>query len=115
MAVSRVGKLKNSITIQSLSQGADGYGGFSAASYTDVITAFAKITPKSGTQIFNDKSGRQVENPHTHEFMIRYRSGITTAQRIKFGSRLFDIIQINDENDNNNYITIKAKENVGIA
>ena len=115
MAVSRVGKLKNPITIQSLSQGADGYGGFSAASYTDVITAFAKRTPKSGTQIFSDKSGRQVENPHTHEFMIRYRSGITTAQRIKFGSRLFDIIQINDENDNNNYITIKAKENVGIA
>ena len=58
MSVSRVGKLKNSITIQSLSQGADGYGGYASPSY---------------------------------------------------------IIQINDENDNNNYITIKTKENVGIA
>ena len=115
MSVSRVGKLKNSITIQSLSQGADGYGGYASPSYTTVITAFAKITPKSGTQVFSDKTGRQVENPHTHEFLIRYRSGLSTAQRILFGSRTFDIIQINDENDNNNYITIKTKENVSIA
>jgi len=70
MSVSRVGKLKNSITIQSLSQGADGYGGYASPSYTTVITAFAKITPKSGSQVFSDKTGRQVENPHTHEFLI---------------------------------------------
>jgi len=46
MSVSRVGKLKNSITIQSLSQGADGYDGYASPSYTTVITAFAKITPR---------------------------------------------------------------------
>ena len=84
-------------------------------SQTNFWIWFAKITPKSGTQVFSDKTGRQVENPHTHEFLIRYRTGLSTAQRIKFGTRVFDIIQINDENDNNNYITIKAKENVGIA
>ena len=71
MSVSRVGKLKNSITIQSLSQGADGYGGYASPSYSTVITAFAKITPKGGSQKFADVTGEQVENPHTFEFLIR--------------------------------------------
>ena len=115
MSVSRVGKLRNSIIIQSLSLGADRYGGYASPSYSTVITASAKITPKSGTQTFSDKTGRQVTNPHTHDFLIRYRSGLTTTMRIKFGSRLFDIIKINDQNDDNNYITLQAKENVGIA
>jgi hypothetical protein len=33
--------------------------------------------------------------------------------RILFGSRTFNIIKINDENDYNNMITITAIENVG--
>jgi len=32
--------------------------------------------------------------------------------RILFGSRTFNIIKINDENDNNNYITLEAIEDV---
>ena len=115
MSVSRVGKLKNSITIQNIGESADGYGGYSAPSYTTAITAFSKITPKGGKQIFSNKSGEQVENPHTYEFQIRYRTGLTTNMRILYGSRKFDIIKINDENDNNNYITLEAIENVGIA
>jgi SPP1 family predicted phage head-tail adaptor len=45
--------------------------------------------------------------------MIRYRPNITTAMRILYGTRTFNIIKISDENDNNNYITIEAIENVG--
>ena len=51
---------------------------------------------------------------HIHcEFIIRYRSGITTTMRILFGSRTFDTVKINDENNYNNFITITAIENVG--
>ena len=33
--------------------------------------------------------------------------------RILFGSRTFDIVKIDDQNDYNNFITITAIENVG--
>ena len=33
--------------------------------------------------------------------------------QILFGSRTFDIVKINDENDYNNFKTITAIENVG--
>ena len=112
--VSPVGKLRNKITIQNNVLSADAYGGFTRAN-TTFITAFAQIKPKSAKQVFNEQSGEKITNPQDFEFTIRYRANISTAMRILFGSRTFDIIQINDENDNNNYITIKTKENVGIA
>tara|TARA_R100001443_G_C3285981_1_gene161578 strand:+ start:318 stop:662 length:345 start_codon:yes stop_codon:yes gene_type:complete len=111
-SVSNIGKLRNKITIQNTNLTTDNHGGFTTGRSTH-ITAFAKMTPKSGKQIFSDKTGRQVENPHTYEFLIRYRDNITTSMRILFGTRTFDIIKINDENDFKNYITIEAIENVG--
>ena len=110
--VSRVGSLRNKITIQNTDRTTDNHGGFTTARST-YLTAFAKITPKAGRQIFNESTGERVQNPHTFEFLIRYRSGITTTMRILFGSRTFDIVKINDENDYNNFITITAIENVG--
>ena len=111
-SVSRVGSLRNKITIQNTTTSADSHGGFTTGRST-YVTAFAKITPKAGRQIFNESTGERVQNPHTFEFLIRYRSGITTTMRILFGSRTFDIVKINDENDYNNFITITAIENVG--
>jgi len=115
MSVSRVGKIKNQITLQNTDLSTDNIGGYTTGRST-YVTAFAKITPKSGKQIFSDKTGKQIENPHTYEFLIRYngiKSDITTKMRIKFGTRTFDIVKINDENDYNNYITLEAIENVG--
>ena len=111
-SVSRVGSLRNKITIQNTDLTTDNHGGFSTGRSTHV-TAFAKITPKAGREIFNESSGEKVQNPHTFEFLIRYRSGITTTMRILFGSRTFNIVKINDENDYNNFITLTAVENVG--
>ena len=111
-SISNIGKLRNKITIQNTNLTTDNMGGYTTGRSAH-ITAFAKMTPKSGKQIFTDKTGRQVENPHTYEFLIRYRDGITTTMRILFGTRTFDIIKINDENDFKNYITLEAIENVG--
>ena len=111
-SVSRIGKLRNKITIQNTDLTTDNIGGYTTARST-YVTAFAKMTPKSGKQIFNNKTGRQIENPHTYEFQIRYRSGLSPKMRILFGSRTFDIVKINNENDYNNFITIEAIENVG--
>ena len=110
--VSRVGSLRNKITIQNTNLTTDDHGGFTTGRSTHV-TAFAKITPKAGREIFNESTGEKVQNPQTFEFLIRYRSGITTTMRILFGSRTFNILKINDENDYNNFITLTAIEHVG--
>ena len=111
-SVSRVGSLRNKITIQNTDLTTDNHGGFTTGRSTH-ITAFAKITPKAGREVFSDTTGEKVQNPHTFEFLIRYRDGITTTMRILFGSRTFNIVKINDQNDYNNMITITATENVG--
>ena len=111
-SVSRVGSLRNKITIQNTTTSADSHGGFTTGRST-YVTAFAKITPKGGREVFSDTTGEKVQNPHIFEFLIRYRSGITTTMRILFGSRTFNIVKINNENDYNNFITLTAIENVG--
>jgi len=114
-SVSRVGSLRNKITIQNTDISTDSMGGYTTARST-YVSAFAKITPKGGSQKFGDVTGEQVENPHTFEFLIRYngsKGAITTGMRISFGTRTFDIIQINNFNELDNYLTIKAIENVG--
>ena len=114
MSVSRVGKTRNQITLQNSVLSTDSIGGYTTAR-TTYVTAHAKMTPKGGKEIFSDKTGKQIKNPHTYEFLIRYngtKSAITTNMRILFGSRSFNITKINDENDYNNYITLEAIEDV---
>jgi len=114
MSVSRVGKTRNQITLQNTDLSTDSMGGYTTARST-YVTAFAKMTPKGGKETFTDKTGRQIENSHTYEFLIRYngtKNAITTKMRILFGTRSFNIIKINDENDYNNYITLEAIEDV---
>jgi|TARA_Y100000114_G_C11521904_1_gene213923 SPP1 family predicted phage head-tail adaptor len=111
-SVSPVGKLRNKITIQNTDLTADTHGGFTKANST-YVTAFANIKPKPAKQSFNETTGEKVTNPQDFEFIIRYRSGITTTMRILFGTRTFDIKSIEDDNEYNKYIKIVATENVG--
>jgi len=109
MSVSKVGRLRNKVTFKTTTLSEDSYGGFTKAN-NNFFTAFAEIKPK----VAQDRvQGDQQVSPQRFEVLIRYRSGITTTMRILFGSRTFNIVKINDENDYNNFITITAIENVG--
>ena len=58
-SVSRVGSLRNKITIQNTDLTTDNHGGIATGRSTH-ITAFAKITPKAGREIFNESTGEKV-------------------------------------------------------
>ena len=81
-SVSRVGKLRNKITIQNTDITTDNHGGYTTGRST-YVTAFAH-TPKAGRQIFNESTGERIKITY-FEFIIRYRSGITETMRILFG------------------------------
>ena len=55
MSVSRVGKTKNLITLQTADLSTDSMGGYTTARST-YVTAYAKMTPKGGKEIFSDNS-----------------------------------------------------------
>lgn len=112
-SVSPVGKLRNKITIERHNFGNDTYGGYTTTTQTTVITAFAQIKPKTAKQVFNESTGERIQNPQEFEFLIRYRTGLSTAMRVKFGTRLFDIKSIENDNEYDRYMKIIATENVG--
>ena len=109
--VSPVGKLRNKITIQNNVLSSDTFGGYSTAN-TSFLTAFAQIKPKSAKQIFNEQTGEQIANPQDFEFIIRHRDNINVNMRILFGTRTFDIISVEDDNEYHRYIKIIAREKV---
>ena len=110
-SVSPVGKLRNKITIQNTDRTTDNHGGFTTARST-YVTAFANIKPKSAKQSFNETTGEKVTNPQDFEFIIRHRDNINVNMRILFGTRTFDIISVEDDNEYHRYIKIIGREKV---
>jgi len=91
----RAGRLRHRITIQSVGSTLDDYGDLSN-SWTTLATVWASITPVSGTEA---DIASELTGISTHSIKIRYRSGVTSQNRIVFGSRTFQIESIKDWNE----------------
>lgn len=107
----QIGSFKHGIIVQTLTETADGFGGFTR-SWADTITVAAMIKPLNG---FERAQGRQLEAAASHKITIRYRTGLSTKQRISYGGRYFDIASIINLDEANKYIEIMALESVGAA
>ena len=85
----RAGKLRHSITVESLTDGKDGRGGLTETWATFAETQ-ARIVPLTGVEL--ERSGR-VDATVTHRLELRYTVGITPKMRVnwKSQSRVFDI------------------------
>lgn len=103
----QVGALNKRVTIQYPTRTPDGMGGFSE-SWVDHATVWAAIWPTTATERLK---ADQVSGEITHRIRIRYRRGIRTSWRIKFGSRYFNISgpPINP-NEKNEYLDLMCKE-----
>ena len=101
------GSLNKRIEIQSKTSTADGLGGYSDV-WATTKTVWCAIWPLSASDVIEGmKTSAQV----THRVRIRYQSGITSAMRIKFGTRYFSIqgTPINP-NEANEYLDLVCKE-----
>ena len=84
--VARAGQLREWVTIQALTTSPDGQGGFTEA-WGDIGTTpnvFARVQPLSGAERV---AAMQIDARASHSVTVRYRSDITTAHRIKWGTR----------------------------
>jgi len=87
----RAGNLRHRVAIQEQADTTDGMGGFSVV-WSDVSgmgSVPAAIWPLSSKEQLD---AMKLESVATNKIRIRYRAGITSKNRIVFGSRVFNIL-----------------------
>ena len=86
----KAGGLRHRVDIQQKTQTANGMGGFSTTwtSVTGLGSVPAAIWPLSSKEQLD---AMKLESVITNKIRIRYRAGITAANRIVYGSRIFNI------------------------
>ncbi len=82
------GKYRHPITIEQPSSTKNEYGE-EEDTWQIVARVPAKISPLSGRELWN---AQQVQPDITHEICIRYYPAITAKMRVKFGTRVFNIL-----------------------
>ena len=102
------GKLRHRIEIQSSTATADTTGQKIKTWSTDT-TIWAWVRPMSGREMM---SAKQPVGEITHKITIRYDETIAVTNRIKFGTRYFDINFIANYDERNVFMEIMCKEKV---
>ena len=96
------------VTIEERTRTSDGQGGFTEA-WSTVTRAWASLKPVKAYEKFQ---AQQMETPISHEIVMRYVSGVTTANRITYSDRVFDIKEAINVDEDNQLLQIKAIEKV---
>jgi len=105
----RAGQLKHRVDIEALADGYDDYGDFVESWSAVYVSVPVAIKPVSGSQ----KNGEgEVDSIVTHELKMRYLPGITPKNRIKYGSRYFDIHSAVNFQEGNRDLLLKCVERV---
>lgn len=81
------GRLNKRVILQTLTQTTDGGGGFTD-SWADTATLWAGVEELTGSEGFE---AQQTASTLSHRVTIRYRTGVTPQQRLKYGARVLKI------------------------
>jgi SPP1 family predicted phage head-tail adaptor len=106
-----IGEMRERVVLQSPTLTSDSRGGASE-SWSTVATVWAKIEPKSASQVL---FSQQLQHRITHKFTIRYRSDVLSTWRITFDSRTFHIQGVRDLMERGRYLEIDCEEGTGVA
>lgn len=102
----RAGKLRHKVTLQSKSETRDDTGQV-FRDWSDTATIYASVEPLSGRELVNAQA---IESETTYRITIRHLAGVTTEQRIKFGSRYFEILSVINPEERNIMLQLMCKE-----
>ena len=100
------GRLRHRVEFQNESLSSDGQGG-STRTWATRATVSASIKPLRAEERFYNE---QLQHNGTHSLLIRYRSDIEATDRVKYGSRYFQIVGILNPNERNRQLVITCKE-----
>lgn len=100
------GHLRHKVQIQSRSATKDGFGQESMT-WTTALTVWADIQPLSGRELIAAQA-QMAETTHT--VVIRYRAGITPANRVVYQGRVFNVLSVIDEDMRHRTLSLLCSE-----
>jgi len=101
-----IGRMRHRVTIQKPTATTD-TGGGSSVSWGTLKEVYADIQPQSGKSMF--QHGQEKEKV-THKLIMGYRADMGTNYRIKFGTRIFNIHSILNEDERSRYLVLQCEE-----
>ena len=107
----RAGALGQRITLQQRTIAQDATGG-QLATWTDVATAWAEVTPLSGRELI---AAQAVASETSHQITLRWQPAFVdpkrvAARRIVFNGRQFNINAAINEDERNRMLTLLVSE-----
>lgn len=101
--------MNRQISIQAVTQTADSFGQpiESWADVTGLTDLFASVINTGGKEYY---AAQKLNAEVTAVFKVRYVSGITVLHRVKYGSRYFHILNVNNVNEADNFLLLSCKE-----
>jgi SPP1 family predicted phage head-tail adaptor len=101
-------RLKHRLSLQQEVLSSDGMGGY-VKTWEVLAELWAEIRPLGGLEVFF--SG-QLNARATHKIRLRYRSGVTSAMRLVFGERVFNIRSVHNIDEKNDMLELLVEEGV---
>jgi SPP1 family predicted phage head-tail adaptor len=105
----RIGRLKDRVTLQRLTETLDEYGKPDKSWLTEA-ESWAGIEPISGRERI---AGDQVIADLTHKVVMRYRAGVSPKMRLVNGTRVLEIASVIDQNNRHEQLELLCSERVG--
>jgi SPP1 family predicted phage head-tail adaptor len=111
MKLPAIGQLRHRIVIESASETTDSQGG-QATTWSTYATVWALLEPRGSMEA---RFSEQIQLRRTHICWIRYRSDLTftSAMRILFDSRYFQIKGIRQPDERKFFLLLDLEEGVG--
>ncbi len=103
-----IGKLRHRLIIQQEQRAGDAGTGVTIV-WAKVATVSGSVKPLSGRETLQ---AMQLQARISHRIVIRYRAGVTTAMRVLFGTRLFNIQAVLDRDEDRRFLEIMVEEGV---
>jgi SPP1 family predicted phage head-tail adaptor len=104
------GVMRDRIEIQQFKSQSDGQGGSTAGQWSKFLRAWAEVVPKVGHARLMAMDAGTV-NPFT--ITLRYRKGVTPLMRVKFGTRIFSIVQPINVDELGAFLQLECSEVTG--
>jgi SPP1 family predicted phage head-tail adaptor len=101
-----IAAMRKRVTIQNSTTLSDGQGGFTET-WVDGAVVWASLEPAKGYERFQ---AMQMQTPITHKIVMRYRTDVTTATRLKYENRIFWIQECLNVEERKRFLQITAVE-----
>jgi SPP1 family predicted phage head-tail adaptor len=102
----RAGPLRHRIAIERVTETRD-TDGSAIETWSTYATVQASIEPISGREYF---AAQSTQADLTHRIVMRYLSGIIPKMRVKYRSRIFDILSVINVEERNRELQLMCRE-----